>query len=88
MPYLGNELRCPTILYARYILTGSRWEQGLVTQFVRVLDQIDRRVWANNTIKRAQDCYYFETSLAPCVNDAVTAVIICRNEYAYSALLS
>ena len=76
-------------------LQGQGGNRDIVTQFVRVPDQIDSRVWANDTIKsqhnnikRAQDCYYFETSLAPCVNDAVAAVIICRNEYVYPALLS
>jgi hypothetical protein len=69
-------------------LQGPGGNRDFVTQFVRVLDQVDRRVWANNTIKRAQGCYYFETSLAPYINDAVAAVIICRNEYVYSALLS
>ena len=69
-------------------LQGPSGNRDFVTQFVRVLDEVYRRVWANNTIKRVQDCYYFETSLAPYVNDAVAAVIICRNEYVYSALLS
>lgn len=82
-PYVQTNNNSPTAKSQ-----GPGGNRGFVTQFVRVLDQVDRRVWANNTIKRAQDCYYFETSLAPYVNDAVAAVIICRNEYVYSALLS
>jgi len=88
-PYVHRPIKVVLQFYTLGIyLQGPGGNRDSVTQFVRVLDQIDRREWANNTIKRAQDCYHFETSLAPCVNDAVAAVIICRNEYAYSALLS